>query len=443
MKKSISILLAAAILIGACVFHAAAAKEQSGQDDAADHPDLLAGDADRDGDVTIMDATKIQRTIAELDEMDEMSQQVAKNEFSAEELTILDATNIQRWLAELFSASTYEVKRSAFVWKNGEYIPITEVYKSTFDAMMKTKEFYGVMYVTRNGRVLYSGAYDEGLGYSIDTKFPVGSMSKQFCAAAIMLLVQDGKLSVDDTLDTFFPEYAYGSQITVRNLLNMRAGITDYFNNATPKEDYDVSEDYPAEQNKKSIKEWLFEQELLDEPDDHFRYSNSNYFLLSLIVEQVSGEDYKGFLRKRIFAPLKMENTGFYEDMTDDPGLAKMRVSILPIETEVKGITQGAGDLVSCAKDMDKWLTSFHTRKLLSEESIREISTPVGGYGFGWNTDKKGILQHDGAISDYLAKDYTDPSINFNIFAATSILDYRKSESGITSIVASAASTMK
>ncbi len=419
-RKIICLLLAAIMVIGSCVICAAAKDE---------HPDLLAGDADRDGDVTIVDATKIQRVIADLEELDELSRQVAKNEFSSDELTILDATNIQRWLANLESPATNEVKRPAFVWNNDRYISVIEDYKQSFDTFMQTNDYFGVLYVTRNSRVLCSNAYGKVTReITIDTQFPIGSLSKQFCGTAIALLEERGQLSADDKLEKYFPEYVIGKDITISDLLHMRSGIIDFVNEAQPMKDYAISSDYTAEQNKKIIMDWLFQEDLKTTPDRYFSYCNTNYFLLAEIVEQVSGMKYSEFVKKNIFEPLDMTNTGFYEELYGSENIAEIRVEGFdPAEPHLKGLTQGAGDIVSCAKDMDKWMTSFRTGAILSAESIERVKKPVDGYGYGWGSYCS-TLSHNGAIAAYLCSDLTDPDSAYNFFTVTSGLEPSKME---------------
>lgn len=421
-RKFLSVLLAALLVIMSGVVCVSAAENE-------EHPDLLAGDADRDGDVTILDATKIQRVMAELDSLDELSRQVAKNEFSAEELTILDATNIQRWLADLDSAATDEVKRPAFIWKDGEYISVIEDLKRSYDTFMETNDYYGVLYVTRNGRVICSNAYGKVTReITIDTQFPIGSLSKQFCGTAIAILEERGLLNAVDTLEKYFPEYEIGKDITVSNLLHMRSGIIDFVNQARPMVDYQLSDENTAEQNKKSIMDWLFQRKLRFEPDHHYAYSNTNYFLLAEIVEQVSGMKYSEFVKKNIFEPLGMDHSGFYEELFDSENLAEIRVEDFdPAEPHMKGMTQGAGDIVSTAKDMDKWMTSFRTGALLSKESLEKVMTPIDDYGYGWGVYGD-TMNHNGAIAAYLSFDMTAPSAAYNIFTVTTGLSPEKME---------------
>ena len=430
-KKTLCLLLTLIMMLTVSVLSARAENEPSGTVDEV-YPDLLAGDADRDGEITILDATRIQSFVAELCDMDELTRKVAKNEFSAEELTILDATNIQRSIAELNSAKTYEVGKPAFIWKNGEYISVIDDLQQYYDDLMQKQKYFGVLYITRNGRTLVSSSYgNTAYPITIDTLFPIGSVSKQFCAAAIMLLSEQGKLSVDDTLEKYFPDYTAGKDITLKNLLQMRSGIPEYQSYADALfSNGDISVDKTAAENKAAILKKLFEQPLRFEPDKTFEYSNSNFLLLSEIVGQVSGIPYSDFIRENIFTPLGMDHSGFYEDLVESEDLAPIRISdYTPLEPYTRGITQGAGDIVSCAEDMDKWMTSLHTYTILSKESVSEMSTPVSGYGYGVGADKDGCLSHTGAIAAYMSFNYINPAIGYHLFTSSTFADYNKAQS--------------
>lgn|GEM_PF-1121790 len=427
-KKTLCLLLSMIMMLTVGVFSARAENEPAGTVDEA-YPDLLAGDADRDGEITILDATRIQSFVAELCDMDELTQKVAKNEFSAEELTVLDATNIQRAIAELNSAKTYEVGKPAYIRKNGEYISVIDDLKQYYDDLMLKQKYFGVLYITRNGRTLVSSAYgNKTYPISIDTLFPIGSISKQFCAAAIMILRDQGKLSVDDTLEEYFPDYTAGKDITLKNLLQMRSGIPDHLNYANSLFNSGaISVDNTAAENKAAILQKLFEQPLRFKPDKTYEYSNSNFLLLSEIVEQVSGMPYSDFIRENIFIPLGMDHSGFYEDLVESEDLAPIRISdYTPLEPYTRGITHGCGDLVSCAKDLDKWMTSLHSYTILSKESVSEMSTPVSGYGYGIGADKDGCLSHTGAIAAYMSFNYINPAIGYHLFTSSTFTDYNK-----------------
>ena len=135
-----------------------------------------------------------------------------------------------------------------------------------------------------------------------------------------MILRDQGKLSVDDTIDKYFPEYSKGKDITIKHLLTMRSGIRD-----TVGEGFAGTLPYTntEEKNTTLIKEWIFGESLLFEPGSAFRYSNSNYILLADIVEQASGQYYNDFLREYIFDPLDMKHTGLITEVPDSPAWAE------------------------------------------------------------------------------------------------------------------------
>lgn len=294
------------------------------------------------------------------------------------------------------------------------------------DEMMEDYGLSGAVIVTKNGKVVCQSARGmansaEGKEMTLDTLFPIGSNSKQFCAVAILMLQEQGKLSVDDTLAKYFPEYEAGKDITIENLLAMRSGIREHqeglFNG------YNLSVDATSEENIQTILEWLYTQKLLFKPGKSHRYANTNYLLLSMIVEQASGQSYGEFITENIFEPLEMNNSGFYEELMNHPDLAEYTAEdYSPIDPELKGLTKGCGDLVSTVEDMDKWLTSLSNCTLISKESFDAMTTDYSkgtGYGYGVRLQEDGAVFHDGAIVSYLSFTFTYPEKGFNVFGVT------------------------
>lgn len=315
-------------------------------------------------------------------------------------------------------------------------------YQSSLDRIVGQYTFSGVVYISKNGKVLASSATGktDQLGTSDikkDSLFCVCSVSKQFAAAAIMMLKEQEKISVDDKLELYFPEYEFAKDVTVKDLLDMRSGIRDYLDVQTESPEFtyfgeerspfEVFEGSDAYDNRQAIIEWLYNEPLNFEPDTNYSYSNSNYLLLSQIVEKVAGTDYHTFVQDNIFTPLGMENTGFIDDMADDPRLVR------PIGDPEKlfypGVTYGAADIVSCAEDMDKWLTALNSNTLLSEESYNEMtenyseSSDGSGYGYGLMINSDGSIIHVGNVSTYLSVIYTDKEDNYNLFLETNNKD--------------------
>ena len=284
---------------------------------------------------------------------------------------------------------------------------------------IEANEFEGVIYAVKDGETIVSyadGKLENGKEITVDSPMPIGSVSKQFCAAAVMLLQEQGKLSVNDTLEKYYPDYAEGGRITIHDLLSMRSGIPEI----TEQSGADVTTDHTEEENVTAIKQWVFSQKLSFEPGSSFAYANINYFLLSDIVSQVSGQKYIDFLRESFFSPLGMTHTGSIVELPDDPswaqGIVYKQVDLQP------GLTNGCGDIISNAADMTAWMNALAGGKAVSAESYKAMTTDHsdgGGYGYGMFTDIADGVGHYGAIGIYSAFDYIDTGKNFTLFAAS------------------------
>ena len=248
-------------------------------------------------------------------------------------------------------------------------------------------KYDGIIYVTHNGNIVYqraTGTDANGDPLTIDTSMYIGSVSKQFCAAAVMILRDQGKLRLDDTINKYFPEYDKGKDITIKHLLTMRSGIRDTVNEGYADT---LPHENSEEENTSLIKKWIFNQTLLFEPDSAYRYSNSNYILLADIVEQVSGQYYNDFLREHIFDPLDMKHTGLITEIPDSPAWAEKLIYDEEVnEVKIKGIAKGAGDIVSNAPDMVKWMEGLSDGKIVTSKTLREMFTdysPDSGPRYG------------------------------------------------------------
>ncbi len=293
---------------------------------------------------------------------------------------------------------------------------------ATIDSKLADIKYDGVIYLVHNDNVVYqraTGTDANGDPLAINTSMYIGSVSKQFCAAAIMILRDQGKLSVDDTIDKYFPEYSKGKDITIKHLLTMRSGIRDTVGEGFAST---LPEKNTEEENTALIKEWIFGESLLFEPDTAFRYSNSNYILLADIVEQASGQYYNDFLREYIFDPLDMKHTGLITEIPDSPAWAENLIADDEVEeVKIKGVAKGAGDIVSNAPDMVKWMEGLSGGKIVSAETLREMTTdysPDYGekYGYGLMQMFAGGAGHLGAISNYSSEEYFNTEQGYCFF---------------------------
>jgi CubicO group peptidase (beta-lactamase class C family) len=251
------------------------------------------------------------------------------------------------------------------------------------------------------------------------TNFRLASVTKQFTAMAIMLLVHDGKLHYDDHLTDVFPDFPeYGKSITIRNLLNHTSGLADY-------------EELMEAREKSGVAKWTPEHQIQDDevlellkseragrfaPGTRWEYSNSGYVVLGLIVAKVSGMPYREFLQRRIFGPLKMDETLVYQKGLNKVegrayGHSKENGKLVETDQSSTSATLGDGGIYSNVVDMAKWDEGLNKHALLSEEEMRPALTPVRlpdghlparpgdegsgnsaqrpsvSYGFGWFLD--------------------------------------------------------
>ena len=287
----------------------------------------------------------------------------------------------------------------------------------------------GVCFVVRDGVPIASyadGSFYDGTPIMIDSPMAVGSVSKQFCAAAIMKLSEEGKLSVEDTLDKYFPEYREAGRITIHQMLSMTSGVPDLPSDPEEAEALaqKITMDNTDEQNTAAVLDYIFNAELSFEPGTSYEYSNCNYILLGNIVEKLSGQKYIDFLRENFFAPLNMTHTGSLFELKDDPEWAKgfsyeyddLKYGIEP------GLSKGAGDIVSNADDMMLWLDGISSGKVLSEESFKKMSTDQTGgncYGYGLRTDMSDGAGHFGLVGRFAACDFISADGRLRVFIAT------------------------
>lgn len=305
------------------------------------------------------------------------------------------------------------------------------------NSLVEDNDFSGVVLMTENGRTVCEVAggvekTNSNEPITINTRFCIGSVSKQFAAAAILTLQQDGKLNVNDRLEKYFPDYKYGNKLTIQHLLDMRSGIKEFYDVEYIDDAFTelptgelrgvVTNNNSVEGNQKLLEDWLMKQPLDFEPDTNFDYSNSNYFLLARIVEIVSGESYNDYVHETIFEPLGMNNSSFIDE-DDFRSVSHLAAPTVHPQTVYVGVTMGLGDIITNARDMDRWLTSLRTNQILTEESVKLMTTDYTesddqDYGYGIRMNDLGLF-HTGYITTYQAIAYTDPEKGVNIFIVT------------------------
>ena len=242
------------------------------------------------------------------------------------------------------------------------------------------------------------------------TNFRLASVSKQFTAMCVMILKERGRLSYENTLKDIFPDFPeYGKDITIKNLLNHTSGLIDYENLMPDTQTVQVH-DKDVLDMMMSIDSTYFSA------GEKYKYSNSGYALLAMIVEKVSGKRYADFLKENIFNPLNMKESVAYEK-----GISEIKNRALGyIYREDKFIERdqsstsavlGDGGIYCSLEDYKKWDEALYINKIVSQETLKEAFTQtllndksVINYGFGWETsfiDGINILEHNGSTCGF------------------------------------------
>jgi D-alanyl-D-alanine carboxypeptidase len=275
---------------------------------------------------------------------------------------------------------------------------------STIARVMKDKNLPGVLvavsvpgdgeYITAQGKA----NLDTGRAPDPDDQFRIGSATKTFVATAILQLVDEGKLSKSDTLSKWYPDFPNADRITIDDLLRMRSGIPDYWDEETLKQYYDN----PLERvtNEDVIKAAASKADQFEPPDQETKYNNTNYNILAAIVEKVSGNDINTQLSENILKPLGLKNT-LYPTNDELPGeLHGYGLNPQSGEFEDKTILNptpvgGAGAMISNLSDLGVWAKALYNGDLLSPETqqARLQTQPVEGLGAEYG---EGILAGDG-----------------------------------------------
>ncbi len=249
--------------------------------------------------------------------------------------------------------------------------------------------------VIQNGKILAAKGYgladlETKTPCATNTNFRLASVTKQFTAMAVMILAERKKLSLDERLTDFFPEFPeYGKLISVRQLLSHTSGLDDY-EDVIPK-----GTEIPV-LDRDVLRLLMKQNKTYFPPGTKYRYSNSAYALLALMVEARSGSTFAQFLRKSIFQPLKMSNTLAYEQgISVVPnrayGYSAKDGSFVRTDQSLTSSVLGDGGVYSSVSDLYKWDQALYTSKLVSPRMLQlaftshiETDHSNTGYGFGW-----------------------------------------------------------
>ncbi|HEY1654537.1 MAG TPA: serine hydrolase domain-containing protein [Candidatus Tumulicola sp.] len=278
--------------------------------------------------------------------------------------------------------------------------------------------------IAKNGSILYARGY----GYrdltnrrpaNADTIYNIGSVTKQFTAAAILLLQQEGKLSVNDSLGKYFPAYPYAKKLTLRNLLNQTSGIPDYV--------YLPNLPHHATAMGFFKMVWV---PLHFSPGTRFEYSSTNYLVLGMIVEMVSGDSYGGFLAKHLFEPLGMNDSSTRVEPRELSNGAigytfdGRRIAYKTATPD--DIGYGDATVNSSAPDLIRWDVALESGGVVDAASwkamisppVARYEPPYGGYGFGLFVGRlydRQMIYHPGANPGFITYNATFPGDGLEI----------------------------
>jgi CubicO group peptidase (beta-lactamase class C family) len=300
--------------------------------------------------------------------------------------------------------------------------PLLDKYVDGLLASIAKKEIAPgvVVLVSKNGEILFKKGYGlADIGYKIPagttTKFRIGSITKQFIATAILKLQEDGKISVNDTLSKFIPDFPRGNEVTIHHLLTHTSGIHSFTNRP------DFMESAASSITSQKMIDLIKTDTFDFNPGDDFEYNNSGFFILGYIIEKITGKPYGEYLKETLFDPLGMKNTGVH-------------ASTLILENEATGYAinnsrfekaldwdmsraGGAGSLYSTVEDLYLWNEAVFNGKVLKEESLKAAFTSVTlnngtkpvemDYGYGWTFwNDRGVrfIGHGGGLNGFLSQ---------------------------------------
>jgi len=289
--------------------------------------------------------------------------------------------------------------------------------------------------VVRDGQIAYVHAYglaklEPKTPATPEMRYAIGSISKQFTATAVLMLAEEGKLSLDDKVVRWLPELTRAREVTLRQLLSMTSGYQDYW-----PQDYVMPMMLLPVTSMEIVKTWA-EKPLDFEPGTKWQYSNTNYVIAGMIAEKVAGMPLGDYLSKHVFTPLHMttvSNTDAAPLGPEDP-MRYLRYALGPLRPapkEGRGWMFAAGELAMTANDLALWDISMINQTVLKPESYRALETEVemsngigSRYGLGVSVgivNSRRIISHGGEVSGFTARNEVYPDDRVAIVVLTNM----------------------
>lgn len=312
-----------------------------------------------------------------------------------------------------------------------------------FTSLERNQEYSGSVLICKDDKILFNRGYnfanrEHQVKNTPETKFRIGSITKQFTAMAIMILQEHDELNIADHVSKFIPSYKYGDHIQLHHLLTHSSGIP----NITKLSNIKKLMKQPTTTDKTVRLIMDLEPEFV--ANSKFQYSNSGYILLAYIIEKTTGLTYENFLNNQIFLPLGMRNSGCDNHKEIIPNRAQgyeYDNGFVNAEYIDMSFPMGGGNLYSTTEDLFKWDQSLSTDRLVTRESLETIFTPHGfGYGYGWFIDvdqDRRRLFHGGGIVGFKNEiiRYVDDRITIIILNNLSTTNVERIRNDLTKIL--------
>jgi CubicO group peptidase (beta-lactamase class C family) len=300
------------------------------------------------------------------------------------------------------------------------------------DVMNRTQVPSASVGIVRDGRVAYVRAFGKArlsppLDASPEMHYAIGSISKQFTVAAVMLLAQDGKLSIDDPVSKWFPELTRANEVTLRNLMSHTSGYQDY-----APQDYTIPAWTKPTTAQAIVHEWATKPLDFD-PGTQYQYSNTNFNIVGLIVEKVAGQPFWSFLKSRVLDPVGLLHTidlDTEHDQLEPTGYFRYALGPLrPALMEAKGWYFADGGMAMPVADLLAWNISVMDESLLQHTSYAEMEKPMrlksgrdSSYGLGLGIGEMNghrVLSHTGEVGGFVASNVVIPDLKFAVAVLT------------------------
>ncbi len=292
---------------------------------------------------------------------------------------------------------------------------ITEKIEKSITHYIKNDEYQGAVLIAKEGKILFNRAYgladrEERIENTTKTQFLIGSLTKSFVAVSVLQLVEEGLLDLNTPIQSYIPELEdkLGKNLTLHLLLKHQSGLVPHLERIIDFEDKDVSSE--------EIIEIINTSSLSFTPGSKYQYSNLNYTLSAIAIENVTGKSYTQVLQEKTFEPLEMHDSGIERKSNYPTSRAKgYRKTTFGIKNDenIVSYALGSGDIFSTVEDLYKWDQALYDTALLSENSKSLLFNPedseFGNYGYGFRimdyqrgkgSTKNGVLMRHGGTMD-------------------------------------------